>query len=65
MKDFLLVYNNISENCFNQCVTTFADRVTTNSEVGFNILKLFELKYLLLSDFFFFFTDQLLRNMCP
>lgn len=41
MKDFLGVFNRISETCFNTCVNTFADRNTTDEEVSLVILLIF------------------------
>lgn len=34
MRDFLTVFNTVSEACFNHCVNTFADRTTTNDEIS-------------------------------
>ncbi|XP_014282362.1 mitochondrial import inner membrane translocase subunit Tim10 B [Halyomorpha halys] len=33
VKDFLGVFNRISETCFNTCVNTFVDRTTTDEEI--------------------------------
>lgn len=32
LKDFMEVYNRIAETCFNHCITSFADRKTSDEE---------------------------------
>lgn len=39
-KDFLLLYNVMSESCFLRCVTTFNSRALTEDEVRISVFSL-------------------------
>lgn len=49
LKDFMEVYNRIAETCFNHCITSFADRKTSDEEVRITIFLFFLYNRLLIN----------------